>query len=561
MKYPTNEIAPDVLSRIHHWRQSDCDPGSVVDLDHLVQSAVRGDEAAMDELLDAFNGTLSFGTAGLRGRMGPGPNRMNAAVVRRTACALAQTAIGSTTGNVSHSAPVVVIGYDARRRSTHFAQETARVMHAAGWRALVLPQALPTPVLAFAVRHLHADLGIMVTASHNPPADNGYKVYLADGRHITSPLDTRIAAAIKNTPAASQIPTSDDWETLDNSIVLSYLDAAVSVVSPSTARDLRIVHTALHGVGSAVFTRALLQAGFDAPEVVAAQSEPDADFPTVAFPNPEEAGAMDLALDLASRSSADLVIAHDPDADRCAVAIPMTGEWRVLTGDEVGALIAWWIIERGDRPRGSFAASLVSGSLVEHIASDAGIPFQRTLTGFKWISRVPGLTFGYEEALGYCVDPEHVADKDGITAGLLLCEMAAQLKVEGRSLAKVLDDLARLFGVFLTAQISVRSTRAADLDAMLDAILAHPPTALAGSTVATVEDLSAGVDGLPPTTGLRINLDDGSRVIIRPSGTEPKVKAYVQVIEPVAGDLALARSSAQERMNMLTHDVRALLGT
>lgn len=561
MKYPTYEIAPDVRERIRRWRDEDCDPGSVVDLDHLMQAAVRGDDSAMDELLDAFHGALEFGTAGLRGRMGPGPNRMNAAVVRRTAYALAHAPLESVEDAPSHCARVVVIGYDARLRSEYFARETAGVMQAAGWHALVMPRALPTPVLAFAVRHLQASLGVMVTASHNPPADNGYKVYLADGRQIISPIDEQIAEAIRHAPAASQIPTRDGWETLDDSIIQAYLDAAVTVVSPDGPRDLRVVHTALHGVGSALFTQALLLSGFDTPAVVAEQAEPDPDFPTVAFPNPEEAGAMDLALGLAQRLSADIVIAHDPDADRCAVAIPVAGDWRMLSGDEVGALIAWWFIDRDSRPSGTFAASLVSGSLVERIASDSGIPFQRTLTGFKWISRVPGLTFGYEEALGYCVDPHHVADKDGITAGLMLCEMSAKLKAEGRSLDGVLDDLARRFGVFLTSQVSVRSEHVADVAAHMATVLAHPPTSLAGSLVHSIENLSDGVDGLPPTAGLRIELADGGRVIIRPSGTEPKVKAYLQVVEPVENDLGLARSSAHERMRLLTHDVRALLGT
>ena len=560
MKYPTYEIAPELMAQIDQWRDSDCDPGCVVDLDFLVQSAVRGDDAAMDEVHDAFSGNLAFGTAGLRGRMGPGPNRMNAAVVRRTAFALAHTLGGTTTETGQQGRPLVIIGYDARLRSQHFAQESARVFQASGWQACLLPQALPTPVLAFAVRHLQADLGIMVTASHNPAADNGYKVYLDDGRQINSPVDTLISQAIQIAPAASHIPVDNSWETLNGSVLADYLEAAASVVRPGGPRDLAVVHTALHGVGSAVFTQAMEQAGFAPPRAVREQAEPDADFPTVAFPNPEEAGAMDLALALAAQSSADIVIAHDPDADRCAVAISQSGRWHMLSGDEVGALLAWWIIKRGDRPTGCFAASIVSGSLVERMAKRAHVPFQRTLTGFKWISRVPDLAFGYEEALGYCVDPTHVADKDGITAALLMCELAAQLKSEGRMISDVLDDLAREYGIFLTAQVSVRLSHAAAIAAAMETIFAQPPLVLAGSRVESTEDLSLGVDGLPPTAGIRIHLEDGSRVIIRPSGTEPKVKAYLQVVDTVTDDLVSARETAEFQMSILARDVRALLG-
>ena len=572
MKHPSYVLDADLAATIRAWRDADPDPGCVVDLDHLVQRARRGDDEALTELLDAFNGSLQFGTAGLRGRMAPGPNRMNTAVVRRAAYALAHSLVTDTR--------ICVIGYDGRHRSQHFATESARVLTAAGWTVYLMPRALPTPLLAFAIRHLApaashastsspsvmtADLGIMVTASHNPPEDNGYKVYLGDGRQIVEPLDQVIAAAMADAPPALQIPTAEGWHVLDDGIVEDYLSAASAVVHTDTPRELTVVHTGLHGVGSAVFASALQRAGFASPIEVSEQEHPDPQFPTVAFPNPEEPGALDLALATARASAADIVIAHDPDADRCAVAVPRPDGWGMLTGDEVGALLGWWLIARGERPAGTFANSLVSDTLLGAIAADAGIPFAVTLTGFKWISRVPDLAYGYEEALGYCVDPVHVADKDGITAGLLVAELAAHARSTESSLIDILNNLHRRFGLHLTRQVTVRLPRREDLAPAMATLLAHPPDRLAGLPVDRMEDLADGLDGLPPTPGLLLTAhppppaDTHARVLIRPSGTEPKVKAYLQVHAAPDLDPGAARPLLENLLDQLEVEIAALL--
>lgn len=566
MKHSSYVLEPDLTAAIRSWRESDPDPGSVVDLDHLVQRAQRGDDEALTELLDAFRGSLHFGTAGLRGRMSPGPNRMNSAVVRRAAYALAHSLVTDSR--------ICVIGYDGRHRSEHFARESAGVLTAAGWTVYVLPRPLPTPVLAFSIRHLGqaiaspgivADLGIMITASHNPREDNGYKVYLGDGRQIVEPLDEIIAAAMADAPPAIQIPMEPGWQILDETIISDYLRVAAEVVHVDTPRQLVIAHTALHGVGSAVFAAALNQAGFVPPITVTEQEQPDPDFPTVAFPNPEEQGALDLVLAVAAHAAADIVIAHDPDADRCAVAVPSAGGWRMLTGDEVGALLGWWLIRRGDRPPGAFANSVVSDTLLHSIATDSQIPFAVTLTGFKWISRVPDLAYGYEEALGYCVDPANVADKDGITAGLLVAELAAHAHAEGVSLIDILATIHARFGLHLTRQVTVRLARREDLAPVINRLLAHPPTHVGGLPVDAVVDLAEGHLGLPSTSGLLLTAstpstgDAHARIIIRPSGTEPKVKAYLQVHSAPAADPSASGALLAELLDQLEVDIAALL--
>ena len=545
-----------LLVTVEAWLDEDPDPHTRAELSELRDRAVAGDAAAVAELADAFDGTLEFGTAGLRGRLGPGSNRMNRVVVARAAAGLA--AYLRTTGGNS-----VVIGYDARRNSDVFAHDTAQIMAGAGISAMVLPHALPTPVTAFAIRYLAVDAAVMVTASHNPPDDNGYKVYLGDGSQIVPPADADIAACIAAVGPVPEIPRSEEYDTLDNSVLDAYVTRAESLLGAG-ARDVTAVYTAMHGVGGAVFQRVVTECGFPEPRIVAAQFAPDGRFPTVPFPNPEEPGAMDLSLAEARSMPADIIIANDPDADRCAAGIPVDGDWRMLTGDEVGAILGWWSVERlrrqGITPTGTLAQSIVSGSLLRAIAEAAGLGYASTLTGFKWVSRVPGLLFGYEEALGYCVDPTAVRDKDGITASLLLMELAATLKAEGRTIPDVLDDLAREHGVYLTSQVSVR---VADLSLITDAMArwrARPPQELGGASVERVEDLALGVDGLPPTDGLRLTLP-GGRVILRPSGTEPKLKCYMQVVEPVPdADLASARARAGERMERLRTDVRAALG-
>ena len=543
-----------LLDTARAWLAEDPDPATAAELEALITLAEAGDTDAADELADAFDGTLQFGTAGLRGRLGPGTNRMNRIVVARAAAGLAAYL-------VAHGGTSVVIGYDARRNSEVFARDTAAVMSGAGIIAMVLPSALPTPVLAFAIRELGCDAGVMVTASHNPSDDNGYKVYLGDGSQIVPPADAEIAAHIAAVGPLASIPQSDDFQTLGGAILDSYVARAVSLLTDGP-REVSAVYTAMHGVGGEVFMRAVTSAGFPAPTTVAKQFAPDGRFPTVNFPNPEEPGAMDLSLAAARATGADVIIANDPDADRCAIGIRTAEDYRMLTGDEVGALLAWWIVERGRRagkPAGGvFAQSIVSCTLLERIADDARIGYATTLTGFKWISKVPDLRFGYEEALGYCCDPEAVKDKDGITAALLMLEMVAALKAEGRGAQHVLDDLARKFGLYATSQLSVRVSDVALIAGAMERLRADQPTALGGRDVVRMEDLENGTDGLPPTDGLRFTLPD-ARVIIRPSGTEPKLKCYLQVVVPVTGDIPGARATAQSELDALRASVAEAL--
>ncbi|OQR61882.1 phosphomannomutase [Streptomyces maremycinicus] len=539
----------DLLARAHAWLAEDPDPETRDELAALIEAK------DVTELADRFGGTLQFGTAGLRGELGAGPMRMNRSVVIRAAAGLAAylTKTGGTGG-------VVVIGYDARHKSEDFARDTAAVMTGAGFRAAVLPRPLPTPVLAFAIRHLGAVAGVEVTASHNPPRDNGYKVYLGDGSQIVPPADAGIAAEIDAIAALADVPRPQTgWQTLDEAVLDAYLARTDAVLAPDSPRTARTVYTAMHGVGKDVLLAAFARAGFPEPVLVAEQADPDPDFPTVAFPNPEEPGAMDLAFARARETAPDLIIANDPDADRCAVAVPHEGDWRMLRGDEVGSLLAAHLVRRG--ARGTFAESIVSSSLLGRIAEKAGLPYEETLTGFKWIARVDGLRYGYEEALGYCVDPEGVRDKDGITAALLITELASALKSEGRTLLDLLDDLAVEHGLHATDQLSVRVQ---DLSLIADAmrrLRERPPASLAGLAVTRAEDLTRGTDSLPPTDGLRYTLD-GARVIVRPSGTEPKLKCYLEVVVPVPAhaDLPAARATADELLTAIKRDLSAAAG-
>ncbi|MDV3222511.1 phospho-sugar mutase [Intrasporangium sp.] len=547
------ETSPDLLAAARAWRDDDPDATTRRELDALINRVEAGSAEARDDLADRFSGMLEFGTAGLRGALGAGPNRMNRSVVIRAAAGL--VAFLKSEGDAG-SSPLVVIGFDARYNSDVFARDTAAVVVAAGGRALVLPKPLPTPVLAFAIRHLGADAGVMVTASHNPPQDNGYKVYLGDGSQIVPPSDEQIAAHIAAVRSAAGVPLAPDgWETLGESLVQDYVDAVVTVVDPDSPRDLNCVHTSLHGVGHGTVAAAFVRAGFPAPTPVDEQAVPDPDFPTVAFPNPEERGAIDLALAQARSQSCDLVIANDPDADRCAAAVldPVLGDWRMLRGDEVGALLGAHLVSRGVHRDDVFANSIVSSRLLAAIAAAAGIRHEETLTGFKWISRVPGLRYGYEEALGYCVAPHLVRDKDGISAALLLAELAATLKSAGRSLTDLLDDLAVAHGVHATDSFSVRVSDLSQIDVLMGRLRDAPATSVAGIAVVRLDDLAAGEGGLPPTEGLRYHLADDSRIIVRPSGTEPKVKVYLEVIEPVPGaaELATARAAAAARLGAI----------
>ncbi|WP_182524361.1 phospho-sugar mutase [Nocardioides dongkuii] len=549
----TSADLPALLETARAWIADDPDERTRAELEQVLAGAEAGDETALADLADRFDGTLEFGTAGLRGPLGAGSNRMNRVVVARAAAGLA--AYLRDTG----ARGSVVIGYDARHNSDVFARDTAEVMTGAGYDALLLPRPLPTPILAYAIRELGCAAGVMVTASHNPPEDNGYKVYLGDGSQIVPPADTGIAERIAAVGRYADIPRGRAGRVLDETVLDRYLDT-VADLAVDGPRDLNIVYTPLHGVGGTAVVQVLETAGFSPLRVVAQQEQPDPDFPTVAFPNPEEPGAMDLAMDLAEQYGADLVVANDPDADRCAAAVPGPHGWRMLRGDEVGALLAHALLSSGKQ--GTYATTIVSSSLLRTMAAAAGQPYAETLTGFKWIGRVEDLAFGYEEALGYCVDPEHVRDKDGISALLLLCELAAGAKAEGRGLVDLLDDLARTHGLHATDQLSVRVTDLAQIGAAMERLRSAPPAVLGGLAVERVDDLSLGGAGLPPTEGLRFVLAEGARVVVRPSGTEPKLKCYLEVVVPVEadGDVDAARISATGRLDAVRTDIAAAAG-
>ena len=586
----------NVFDAAQEWIRHDVDAADQAELSALVERA-RAEQAdggpALAELWDRFNGTLEFGTAGLRGPMASGPNRMNRAVVIGAAAGLGRyllTAVdgsgggaAGTPGGAAGGAPRAVVGFDARHRSADFARDTAAVLTALGIEVHLMPSPLPTPVLAFAVRHLAADAGVMVTASHNPAADNGYKVYLGgrvvtdsgQGAQIVPPYDALIAEQITATgPAAGVQRAADGWTVLEPSIVDDYV-AAVLALADGAPRDLRIVTTSLHGVGGQVLARVLAEAGFTDVVPVPEQLEPDPDFPTVVFPNPEEKGAIDMAIAVAREHAADVVIANDPDADRCAVAVRDTRStshdgWRMLHGDEVGVLLGDDVARRvaaaavPSQPS-TLANSVVSSRLLASIARKNGLEHATTLTGFKWIARTPGLAFGYEEALGYCVDPGTVRDKDGISAALLVAQLANRLKAQGAGLVDRLDDLAREHGLYVTDQLSVRFEDLSGIPATMARLRSEPPQSLAGSAVVDVLDLSEGAEGLPPTDGMRLLTQDGTRVIVRPSGTEPKVKCYLEVVRAVPADgseadLTQARAEARTTLATLKHDVAAALG-
>ncbi|SEJ33421.1 phospho-sugar mutase [Demequina mangrovi] len=565
----------ELLAKAEAWIEDDPDGVTREELAGVLEAAVGGSADALADLEDRFRGFLEFGTAGLRGRIGAGPNRMNRAVVIRAAAGLARFMTDALAELGAPGPGRVVIGYDARHGSHDFALDTAAVMTAAGHEALLLPRTLPTPVLAFATRLLDADAGVMVTASHNPPQDNGYKVYLGgrivtdegQGAQIVPPYDAEIAARIAAIRSVESVPrAADGWQVLGEGVIDDYVARVATLggdLAPVAARRAatRIVLTPLHGVGGETIERVLRSAGFTDLHTVVEQAEPDPDFPTVDFPNPEEKGAIDLALALASSVEADLVIANDPDADRCAVATMVDGRWTMLHGDVVGSLLGERVASM--TPAGShvLANSIVSSQQLGAIASAHGLGHANTLTGFKWIGRTPRMVFGYEEALGYCVAPELVRDKDGISAALLMADFVSELKEAGRSLSDAIDDLARAYGVYLTSQVSARYADLAEIPATMARLMASPPATLAGSPVVATDDMSQGFRGLPGTTGLHLAAESGARVIVRPSGTEPKVKAYLEVVVPVSGDdVAGAKAAAAETMEALRADVTTALG-
>ena len=550
-------IDADLRRTVLTWIAEDPDAATQATLTELLALSDAGDQAATEEIRSAFAGPLTFGTAGLRAALGPGPGRMNRVVVSQAAAGFAAWLAGQ-----GQQGGKVLIGYDARYNSDVFARDTAEIFAGAGFEALLTDHNVPTPVVAFGIRHLGCVAGIVVTASHNPPNDNGYKVYLGDGSQIVPPTDAEIAALIAEAAARplAELPRSEAWQPVGQELVDAYVEVAASLVPAEAPRQVDWVYTAMHGVGARVVEQAVDAAGFTPALPVPQQHDPDPAFPTVAFPNPEEPGAIDLALELAEQTDVDLVIANDPDADRCAIAAPFPGTgWRMLTGDELGSLLGDDALRRG--VEGTYANSVVSSTLLGTVARAAGRPHTTTLTGFKWIGRVPELAFGYEEAIGYCCDSHHVPDKDGITACLTILRLAADLKAQGSTIAERLDEIARTHGVHATSQLSVR---VADLQLIADAMArlrANPPATLLGEPV-SVTDLLVGVGHLPATDAVELT---GARVhvVARPSGTEPKLKCYLEArvdAERSAADLRSARAEAAAMLTTLRDEMAAALG-
>jgi phosphomannomutase len=574
------DIRVDDLStlraRAQGWRDEDPDAETRAELETLITS---GSEA---DLADHFGSRLQFGTAGLRGILGPGPNRMNRVMVRRATAGLGAY-LKQQVANAAERG--VVVGYDGRKNSRVFAEDTARVLLGAGLKVHLFPFLVPTPLTAFAVTHLNAAGGVMVTASHNPPEYNGYKVYWETGGQIVPPHDSGISSCIDAIGRTDALPLPDldearatgDLVDLDEDLVEHYLEGVAALsVHPEAPKGAGLVlaYTPLHGVGAVFTEQALARAGFDAVHVVAEQREPDGGFPTVRFPNPEEPGAMDAVLALAAKVGADLALAADPDADRLAVALPDAGgNWKMLTGDQVGILLAHYLLtEGGGGPERAVANSIVSSRMLASVARSHGITHLETLTGFKWIAHTAithkaetgsRLVMGYEEALGYSVG-ELVRDKDGVSAVAIFAEMAAWLKQNGRTVFGLLEEAYRRYGLYVTRQVSLtfKATEMARIVALMEKTRAAPPEHIGDWKVVEVVDLARGGSDLPPTDLVLFRLEGDGRVLVRPSGTEPKLKSYYEVKEDVGADetLADARGRAESALEKLVTAHQALLG-
>jgi phosphomannomutase len=566
----------ELVAAAKAWVAQDPDAETRFELDTLVAKVEAGSKADLNELRDRFGSRLGFGTAGLRGELGAGPNRMNRVLVAQAAAGIAAYL------NANFAAPTIAIGFDGRVNSDVFAADSASIFAAAGIQVNLFDAYAPTPLLAFAVKHLGLSAGVMVTASHNPPRDNGYKVYLGGangGSQINSPVDGQIAFEIERvakTLTFDQIAKVDDLENAPNvqilgeDVRLAYRTAAAKWAEPAAgatelpAKQVKMVYTAMHGVGWATVEPLWSLAGLPPLETVTEQLHPDGAFPTVSFPNPEEPGALDLAFAKASATGAEVILANDPDADRLAVAIAdasAEGGWRRLTGDEVGLILADELAGRAaaagtGEGKGVLACSIVSSSALAQVAAAHGLDFVETLTGFKWLSKVPNLLFGFEEALGYCIDPQQVPDKDGISAAVFMAGIVNRIAVRGQNLNDRLAELGNMYGFFATGQISIRVTDLAVIGQTMARLRSQPPTVICGSP-AVLTDLALGARGLPPTEGLRFDSVDpksgkSRRVIVRPSGTEPKLKCYLQTEGSSAAE-------AQAALAELTSAMRALL--
>lgn len=559
---PATDETLRLLEVARRWLEQDPDEQTRDELTALIDASESGDGDATAQLQDRFATRLAFGTAGLRGELGAGSNRMNRVVVTQASAGIA----AYLAERAGERAPLVVVGYDGRRNSDVFARDAAEIFAGSGARAVLLPRMLPTPVLAFAVRYLGADAGVQITASHNPPNDNGYKVYLGgddQGAQLVSPADAEIARHIDRIAEVRPIgdlPRRSDIEIAGDDVVAAYLDRVADVApAPPGAADLRWTYTAMHGVGWETLSAAVARAGYAQPVTVAEQRDPDGAFPTVAFPNPEEPGALDLAIRTATESGSELIVANDPDADRLAVAVPdgtEPGGWRALTGNQLGLLLGWWAAQRAvdndPAPGASLSCSLVSSPGLALIAERFGLESHETLTGFKWIARAPGMVYGFEEALGYLVDPDSVRDKDGISAALAVLALAALARAEGKTLGDRLTELSEEIGYFASGQVSIRFNDIAERAAIMARLRTNPPARIGDTAITAADDLLSGAAGLPPGDVLRYWLEDGARVIVRPSGTEPKLKAYLDVRGTDDAD-------ARARLERLTAAARELV--
>jgi phosphomannomutase len=513
-----------LIQQARSWIDQDPDAETVAELEKLISES---DEAG---LLDRFGQRIGFGTAGLRGLLGAGPNRMNRVLVAQAAAGIAKYL------KENFDDPSVVIGYDARKNSDIFAKDSAQIFAGYGVRAHLFPELAATPLVAYAVRNLGASAGVMVTASHNPPGDNGYKVYDFSGSQIVSPMDLEIAKHIDEFAKSSSVASlarSDSFEEVASSVRSGYLQSVSGLLNKhSTRKDIKIVYSAMHGVGASFIQEIFRLSGLAEPAQVLSQQEPDGSFPTVVFPNPEEPGAMDESMSTAASQQADLVLVNDPDADRLAVAFKNSdGSYQQLTGDQLGLILGEEMAARASREgrSGSLACSIVSSSALGKVAEHYGFGFEQTLTGFKWVSRVPNLIFGYEEALGYCVDWGQVRDKDGLSAALIVADIASALAKQGYTLGDQLEKLMQRYGYFSTGQISIRVTDLTVIADLMKKLRTNPPEQIAGVD-AVFEDMNQGSGSLPATDALRFKLHDGRTVIVRPSGTEPKLKCYLQAV-------------------------------
>ena len=537
-----------LFTTAQNWLNQDPDQETRAELEQLIAEAKAGKADAQAELANRFNGRLQFGTAGLRGRLQAGSMGMNRVLVAQAAGGLAEYLKGYD------KEPSIVIGYDGRKNSDVFARDTAEIMAGAGIKAYLLPRKLPTPVLAYAIQYFDTTAGVMVTASHNPPEDNGYKVYLGKangGGQIVSPADKEIAALIDKVAAGNiaDLPRSQNFTVLSDEIVDAYI-AKTASLAKEPACDINYVYTAMHGVGYEVLSKTLAKAGLPQPHVVAEQVWPDGTFPTVNFPNPEEKGALDLAIEVAKKHNAEFIIANDPDADRLAVALPdAAGNWKPLHGNVIGCYLGWYLAKQyhAQGKKGVLACSLVSSPALAEIAKKYGFDSEETLTGFKYIGKVNGLLFGFEEALGYLVDPDKVRDKDGISAAIVFLDLVRSLKKEGKTLADYAADFTKEFDAYVSGQISIRVSDLSEIGKLMSALRHNPPAEVGGFKVATFLDHTK-TDRQSDI--LVFVLENGSRLIARPSGTEPKIKFYLDArgTDPKNADEVLAQFDESVRI-------------